>query len=127
MRSGLAYSRRLWLVAHSLGSVGSVWWRLCQTLGRAAERGREWQTQRAEARPPSRPLLNVGRLPLLLKRSEAADYLAEHLSRGGGTFPAVRLFSFPFKWYRLVTFFLVLLFWFSFTFLLLSFLLSFLL
>lgn len=37
MRSWLAYSRRLCLVAHSLGSVGDVWLRLGQTLGRAAE------------------------------------------------------------------------------------------
>lgn len=51
MRSWLAYSRRLWLVAHSLGSVGGVWWRRGQTFGRAA------------------------------------DCLAEHLSRGGGTTP----------------------------------------
>ena len=28
MRSGLAYSRRLWLVAHSLGSVSGVWLRV---------------------------------------------------------------------------------------------------
>lgn len=42
-------------------------------------------TGRAEARPQSCPLSNVGRLPLLLKRSEAADYLAEHLSQGDGT------------------------------------------
>lgn len=34
-----------------------------------------------------RPLSNVGRLPLLLKRSEAADCIAEHLSPGGGTTP----------------------------------------
>lgn len=43
MRSGLAYSRRLWLVAHSLGSVGGVWLRLGQMLGLAAELVAEWQ------------------------------------------------------------------------------------
>lgn len=43
MRSGLAYSRRLWLVAHSLGSVGGVLLRMGQTLGRAAELVAEWQ------------------------------------------------------------------------------------
>ena len=45
-------------------------------------------TGRAEARQRSRRLLNVGRLPLLLKRPEAADCIAEHLSRGGGITPA---------------------------------------
>ena len=60
-------------------------------------------TERAEGRQRSRPLSNVGRLPLLLKRSEAADCIAGHLSRGGGTtptpgtLPAVRLSSSPFK------------------------------
>lgn len=43
MRSGLAHSRRLWLVAYSLGAVGGVWWRLGQTHGRAAELVAEWQ------------------------------------------------------------------------------------
>ena len=44
-------------------------------------------TGQAEGRQRSRPLSNVGRMPLLLKRSEAADCLAEHLSPGGGTTP----------------------------------------
>ena len=44
-------------------------------------------TERAEACQRSRHLSNVGRLPLLFKQSEAADCLAEYLSRGGGTTP----------------------------------------
>lgn len=43
IRSGLAYSRRLWLVAYSLGSVGGVWLRTGQMLGRAAQLVAEWQ------------------------------------------------------------------------------------
>lgn len=43
MCSWLAYSRWLWLVAHSLGSVGGVWLRLGQILGRAAQLVAEWQ------------------------------------------------------------------------------------
>lgn len=40
MCSGLAYSRRLWLVAHSLGAVSGVWLRLGQT---ARTGGGTWQ------------------------------------------------------------------------------------
>ena len=103
MRTGLAYSRRLWLVAHSLGSVGGVLWRMGQTLGRAAEFVAEYHqdVQRVangiaicrtwggcrccrSGRRRRTASLNIS--------TQAAEQL-----RTPGTLPAVRLFSSPFK------------------------------
>ena len=103
MRTGLAYSRRLWVVAHSLGSVGGVLWRMGQTLGRAAEFVAEYHqdVQRVangiaicrtwggcrccrSGRRRRTASLNIS--------TQAAEQL-----RTPGTLPAVRLFSSPFK------------------------------
>lgn len=94
----------MWLILWGLWAVFGCRWGKRRTGGGTRRRV---ATRRAEGRQRSRPLSNVGRLPLLLKRSEAAEQL-----RSRGTLPAVHLSFSPFKRSRLTTFFFLFFFFF---------------